>query len=678
MSTLLTSETPPLFTCLSSLLPLHSEREVSDTLEPHVSFTCNSPLLPLNSELEVSDTLEPQFSFTCISPLLPLNSEPEVSDTQPLVSNLNPEAAEFTPGQILVDHPDHLFVEKQINLHVQVRESGVPNCQGLRIPVDTKINIAGMRELAHDYEDQEALDFLEFGFPINFEGPDSLLTGTRPGNHKGARDFPDAVSKYLDKECALAATMGPFEENPFPNSPIAVSPLNTVPKDTPGERRIILDLSFPPQSGVNEGIPSDTFLGKLYKLSLPGVYEFIEAIHRHGPGCFLYKRDLSRAFRQFMADPADWNKLGFEWQGKLFFDRALAMGLRTACIGCQRATNVIKFIAEKEGCDISNYLDDFGGADEPVQAWLAFNYLGWLLKFLNIDESVAKACEPSTAMVHLGILFDTIKMTMEVTPERVADILRELGVWREKHAASRKELQSLLGKLLFISKCVRQSRVFLSRLLNLLRGTPARGSILISEEARADIKWFATFLPTFNGVSLIPDSNWSEPDAILASDACLVGCGATCGQQCFSKPFLAEVLALDLHISALELLAVMVAVRVWASVLGRRKLVVFCDNEATVITINSGKSRDRFMQHCLRELCFIASHASLQIKAVHIPGVDNRLPDLLSRWPLDSSARKRFLELTREAPMDLVSVSDSCFAFSHDWSFSSAARVLSA
>ena len=37
-------------------------------------------------------------------------------------------------------------------------------------------------------------------------------------------------------------------------SNLVLSPLNSVPKSTPRERRVILDLSFPPDSCINKGI----------------------------------------------------------------------------------------------------------------------------------------------------------------------------------------------------------------------------------------------------------------------------------------------------------------------------------------------------------------------------------------------------------------------------------------
>ena len=98
-------------------------------------------------------------------------------------------------------------------------------------------------------------------------------------------------------------------------------------------------------------------------------------------------------------------------------------------------------------------------------------------------------------------------MVMEVTPERVQDTLKEVDRWGTKQAVSRKDLQQLLGKLHFVCKNVR------------------RGSVELGDDAKADIKWFQRFLLEYNWVSLIPDREWSEPDVVLATDACLAGCG---------------------------------------------------------------------------------------------------------------------------------------------------------
>ncbi|XP_060586921.1 hepatocyte growth factor-like [Ruditapes philippinarum] len=45
----------------------------------------------------------------------------------------------------------------------------------------------------------------------------------------------------------------------------------------------------------------------------------------------------------------------------------------------------------------------------------------------------------------------------------------------------------------------------------------------------------------------------------------------------------------------------------------------------------SCKARISFLQHCLGEICFIASVYEFQLKATHLAGTDNRIADCLSK-----------------------------------------------
>ena len=145
------------------------------------------------------------------------------------------------------------------------------------------------------------------------------------------------------------------------------------------------------------------------------------------------------------------------------------MGLRSAAMACQRITNAVCYICEREGHHTLSYLDDFIGVATPDIAWQAYDYCGHLLAELGLEESLSKACPPATIQTCLGVQFDTVQMTLSVTPTRLTEIETLLVSWSTKESATKSELQSLVGKLSFISKCVRQSRLFLSRILALLR-----------------------------------------------------------------------------------------------------------------------------------------------------------------------------------------------------------------
>lgn len=154
---------------------------------------------------------------------------------------------------------------------------------------------------------------------------------------------------------------------------------------------------------------------------------------------------------------------------------------------------------------------------------------------------------------------------------------------------------------------------------------------------RADLSWWSSFLPLFNGVSLIKAGSCDFSDFHFATDASLTGGGTICLDECFHFQFSSDILRSASHISSLELYTIVVAVQLWAPKLRHRKFIVSCDNEAAVTVINSGS-----FQRCLRQLWFSAAVFDFELQARHIPGEHNVLADALSRWDSDPSLHAIF------------------------------------
>ena len=122
-----------------------------------------------------------------------------------------------------------------------------------------------------------------------------------------------------------------------------------------------------------------------------------------------------------------------------------------------------------------------------------------------------------------------------------------------------------------------------------------------------------------------------------------------------------------MHINCLELLAIVVAVKIWGFHFKGKKILIFCDNEASVQVINSGSSRDSFMQNCLRELCYIQAVFQFDIRAKHIFGNDNRVADYLSRWHSNHKFKELFESSVNLDNYQEVIISDSYFSFVNNW-----------
>ena len=182
------------------------------------------------------------------------------------------------------------------DVHDFMAQTGKPNYLVARVPVPSTLNISTWCELLQDYADRVVCEFLEFGWPVGFMPTTLPVFDLR--THRGALLFSEQVTAYLTQEISLGRVAGPFDAVPFTDG-FVVLPLNTVPKRDSAERRVIVDLSRPCGTSVNNGIPSDSFLGEPISLSYLTIDSIVDVVISLGPGCFLYKRDLKKRIISF-------------------------------------------------------------------------------------------------------------------------------------------------------------------------------------------------------------------------------------------------------------------------------------------------------------------------------------------------------------------------------------------
>ena len=234
----------------------------------------------------------------------------------------------------------------------------------------------------------------------------------------------------------------------------------------------------------------------------------------------MFKIDLSRYFRQIPLDPADYSLIGYVIDGKIYFDKVLPMGMRSAPYIAQRITNAIAYIHRQLEYFLLNYVDDFVGAELETRIWEAYQALTHILEEIGVETAKDKVVPPTTRLEFLSITFDSINMTMEISQEKLAEIKQELQTWLYKTKAKRREVESLIDKLQFMAKCIRAGCIFLSRLIQWIRTMDRKSHYVVEIEARKDIAWWARFASTYNGVSLV----WlmKEPglDTVIQIDAC--------------------------------------------------------------------------------------------------------------------------------------------------------------
>ena len=183
-----------------------------------------------------------------------------------------------------------------------------------------------------------------------------------------------------------------------------------------------------------------------------------------------------------------------------YVDTCLPFRYRNGSTIFQRLSDAVHHIMRRRNFDVINYVDDIIGIDVPSRIDASFDALYSLLHQQGFEVSQKKLVHPSTVINCLGILVDTKNFILAIPDEKLQEILQLCLTWRHSNC-TKKQLQSLLGSLLYVSKCVRTSRFYLNCLLDFLRSMEDRGSIPLTVEEKREINWFLKFLPTFNGTT---------------------------------------------------------------------------------------------------------------------------------------------------------------------------------
>ena len=250
------------------------------------------------------------------------------------------------------------YIVFMAKLHEEVQETGLYNFSGARRPVPSGLNLEAWKRYLTEYGDAAITDYLEFGWPINFNRSSPLIPTDK--NHFSATAYPEHIDYYIATELAHRALLGPFSGPPVGGG-THTSPLMTRDKKNSEHRRVIVDLSFPNGYSINDGIDTVNYIDGPLTVKLPSVHTMEQRVLALGAGAFLYKTDLARGYRQLRIDPADWGLLAFMHRGNYYVDVCPPFGLRSSAMMMVRTTQAVTYIHKLKGYTSIAYIDDFGG-----------------------------------------------------------------------------------------------------------------------------------------------------------------------------------------------------------------------------------------------------------------------------------------------------------------------------
>ena len=467
------------------------------------------------------------------------------------------------------------------------------------------------------------------GFDIGFS-PQSPLTSARK-NKASAYEHPEVVDAYLRNEVSLGRVSGPFDSSPLPD--LHISGFGVIPKaGQPGKWRLILDLSSPHGSSVNDGIDPDLFSLQYIKFD-----DVVAMVTKLGRGALMAKFDVQSAFRNLAVLPSQRYLLGMKWRGKFFVDLVLPFGLRSAPFIFNSVAEMVEWILRHNYSipDLLHYLDDYITAGPPECLDCARNLAvaSSVCQQLGLPLHPDKTVGPSTCLTTLGIELNSILQIARLPTAKLLDLKLLLREWSSRKWCTRVQLESLIGKLHYACLVVWPGRTFLRRMINLLSAFRSRDHpIRLNVEFRLDLLWWIEFIEEWNGTSffLLPGL-MPVADLFVTSDAAgSTGYGALYRQQWFNQQWMPA--QRPLSIAYKELFPVVIAAHLWGDQWANRRVCFRLDNYSVVHILNARTSRDHYIMVLLRSLLGVAARYNFTFEALHIPGANNPVADALSRF----------------------------------------------
>ena len=481
---------------------------------------------------------------------------------------------------------------------------------------------------------------LNLGVDLGFHGDrTSMQVGP---NLESAHEHPAALDGNIADELAVGRRKGPYNSMPFPA--FYSNPLGVVFKKGKSKPRVIHHLSWP-RTAANASVNASIFD---FDVKLDAFDRALKMVKELGQGCVMSKIDVESAYRCIPVRPVDWPLLGLEWKNRFYFDVVMQFGITSATAIFEWYSSAAQYIAEKT-CAIKHmvhYVDDFMLMNSRLApAKFQLERVVKLFDELGVPISMKKLEGPSTSMLFLGILFDSMSMTIRLDDEKLASVHAELALWNDRHSASKEEVQSIIGVLSFAAKVVPTGRTFLRRMIDHLKRMPSTASVTaqfpLSTSFRRDLTWWRRFLTQWNGISLIPDAEWVPAHVLhIYTDACVEGFGAVFGSHWFACKWTVEEeaqAARDKRDSMpfKELYALTRAAATWCQHWRGKQILFHCDCQPIVDAWRKGDSRQPPISELIRTLLFIAATNDFNMNVKHIAGVDNTCADLLSRGQVE-------------------------------------------
>ena len=296
-------------------------------------------------------------------------------------------------------------------------------------------------------------------------------------------------AEILDQEVVAMIKKGAIEEV-APSMDEVVSGYFARPKRTPGKWRPIVSLKY-----TNAYIRKQPF-----RMTTPSdIRKWVR------PGYFFTSIDLQDAYFSIGLHPSGRRFCRFRWRGRTYQYRCVMFGLGpSARVFTKTLKATLVFLRTRFGVLVVAYIDDILiQAPDELTCRLHTELTILLLQCLGFGVSFEKSSlEPATTVAHLGLIWDSVAMTVSLPEEKVAKIRSRAEELLAAGECTADALRSLLGTLESTRIVTAQAPLhyrFLQQVMpSYLAGGvfPGKRRLVFGAGARADLEWWATTAAT--------------------------------------------------------------------------------------------------------------------------------------------------------------------------------------
>ena len=480
-------------------------------------------------------------------------------------------------------------------------------------------------ELKTDPDRVYLLDGLRYGFRVI--QPNSEIDSVCCPNYRSAtcHQNRDRVEAQIKEE---------IHQNRYVRTsqkPTIISALGAIPKQDSSDLRLIHDCSRPHGKSLNDYAKPETF-------SFESVDSATKLIK---PGYFMSKIDIKSAYRHVGLHPSQYQATGLQWQfagdkqPTYLYDTRLMFGASES-VGCfHRITqSIVRMVKRRVSCSVICYLDDFLIISKDHDTCQnTMNIVLKLLQDLGFAINWSKLIRPIQTLTFLGISLDSVSMSMSIPHSKLQQIKDCALDWLAKSKASKKEIQSLIGKLAWAAKCIRAMRPTLRSLIDLQKGLKHQSHrIRIPKVVKMDISYVSQWCVRFNGVVFFKSTKLPQPDTILTCDASLLA-----GAACCNRDFVYSNWNVDFPniasepIYVKECCAILLGFRRWGFSWRYKTVHVYTDNKGAEYALRKGLTRNVTANTILREILWISAWYNITFNVHYVNTKDNYVADSLSR-----------------------------------------------